>query len=255
MIEKKETTRIFGRRVYRYLQVDSTNKIAFRLAREGEVEGTVVVADEQSKGEGRRGSWWFSPREGLWFSLILRPSLNFSQISLLNILGAVAVAETLQSFLTYRPVFIYWPNDVMIGEKKVGGVMCRFRAEKDKLSFVIMGIGINLNVKEFPSQLQKEVTSLRLEEGCFISRNLFLDLLLRKLEDEYICSSKSWFPILEKARSLFPLLGKPVKLQTPQEEWLGYPIDIDDRGSLIVRLDSGVQRVIDAGMSVRILKG
>ncbi len=248
--EINETTRIFGQKICRYLQVDSTNKIAFHLALRGEAEGTVVVADEQSKGEGRRGSWWFSPPGGLWLSLVLRPSLNFSQISLLNILGAVAVAETAQSFLTHRPVFIYWPNDVMIDKKKVGGVMCRFRAKKGKLIFVIMGIGVNLNVREFSLQLQKEATSLSLEEGHSISRDLFLDLLLRKLEELYTCSNGDWFPILKKARTLFPLLGKPVKLKTSQEEWLGYPVDIDESGGLIVRLESGMQRVIDSETSV-----
>lgn len=251
MIEEKKTTRIFGRKVYHYLKVDSTNKIASHLAQKGEEEGTVVIADEQNKGEGKRGSWWFSPRGGLWLSLILCPSLNFSQIPLLNILGAVGVAETIQSFLTHRPVFIYWPNDVMIGEKKVGGVMCKSSPKKGKLSFVIMGIGVNLNVREFPPQLQRKVTSLSLEEGDSISKDLFLGLLLRKLEELYICSNESWFPILEKARALFPLLGKPVKIQTLREECLGYPIDINERGNLIVRLESGVQRVIDGETSIK----
>ncbi len=251
MIKIKETPRIFGQKVYRYSQVDSTNQIAFYLAQRGEAEGTIVVADEQSKGEGRRGSWWFSPRGGLWLSLVLRPSLNFSQFSLLNILGAVAVAETVQSFLTHRPVFIYWPNDVLIDSKKVGGVMCRFKVKKSKLSFIIMGIGVNLNVEEFSPQLKREATSLSLEEGHSISRDLFLDLLLGKLEELYICSHKSWFPILKKARNFFPLLGKPVKLKTSREECLGYPVDIDESGRLIVRLESGVQRVIDAETSVK----
>ena len=251
---KKKITRIFGRKIYHYLKVDSTNKIAFHLAQKGEAEGTAVVADEQSKGEGRRGSWWFSPQGGLWLSLILRPSLNFSQIPLLNILGAIAVAETVEPLLTHRSVFIYWPNDIMIDEKKVGGVMCKSSPEKGKLSFVIMGIGVNLNVKEFPPQLQKEATSLSLEEGYSISRKLFLELLLRKLEELYTCSNGNWFPILEKARTLFPLLGKPVKIQTPQEEWLGYPIDIDGKGNLIVRLESGVQRVINAETSINLVR-
>jgi len=113
-----------------------------------------------------------------------------------------------------------------------------------------MGIGVNLNVREFSLQLQKKATSLSLEEGHSIPRDLFLDLLLRKLEELYTCSNGSWFPILEKARTFFPLLGKPVKLKTSQEEWLGYPVDIDESGGLIVRLESGLQRVIDAETSV-----
>jgi len=237
-------TRVLGKKIYFYNRVESTNKIAYQLAEEGAEEGTVVVAREQTKGEGRINHYWFSPPGGLWFSLILRPLMASSSLSGLSILGAVGIAAGIKRMFPSLFPKIRWPNDAIINEKKVGGVLCRAKSEQKKVAFVIMGIGVNINIEEFPSPLCFIATSLKREIGYSVAKETFQHYLLEELERLYSSFQDNFLSLLEEIRLYSSLLGKQVKIKINEGELTGLAQDIDEKGRLILRLESGVQRRI-----------
>ena len=237
-------TRVFGKKVYSYTQVDSTNEIAYRLAEQGAEEGTLVIAIEQIKGRGRAEHYWFSPSGGLWLSLILRPLMESSSISELSLLGALGISTSIKRMFPLLSSGIRWPNDAIINEKKVGGVLCRAKNEQGKVVFVIMGIGVNVNVKEFPSPLRFNATSLKRETGSYVPEKTFQHCLLEELQRLYFSFLDDSSALLKEIRLFFPLLGKQIKIKTSQEELAGVVQDIDEKGRLVLRLESGIQRRI-----------
>ncbi len=184
-MNQKIKPKILGKKIYHFPLVDSTNKVAFFLAERGEEEGTVVLADRQLRGEGCRGKKWFSPIGGLWFSLILRPPCLPESTSVYTLMGAVAVTKAIKEISSSCPVYISLPNDVYVKGKKIGGVMCKTKLRGEKLEFAILGIGVNLYIKRFPSSLKDIATSLLLETSQVVSPSFFLDLVLDILEEEY----------------------------------------------------------------------
>lgn len=238
--------RLFGRKVYSYTLVDSTMKIAYSLAKKGAEEGTVVVAEEQTQGKGRGNRYWFSPQGGLWFSLILRPQIALSDVTQLNILGAVGIVEAIRKNFFLLSPQIRWPNDALIRKKKVGGVLCRAKSIGKNVDFIIMGIGINLNIEEFPSPLCFTATSLKREVGHYISEEVFLSGLLRELEKLYLSSKESFSFVIEKARLFSSLLGRQVRVHIGKEEFVGLAQDLDERGELIIRLENGTYKRVDS---------
>jgi len=237
--------KFFGKKIYSYAWVDSTMKIAYSLAEEGAKEGTVVVAEEQSQGKGRGNRYWFSPVGGLWFSIILRPQIALPNITQLNILGAIGIIEAIRKDFFLLSPQIRWPNDVLIRKKKVGGVLCRAKSMGKNVDFIIMGIGINLNIDEFPSPLCFTATSLKREIGHYIPREVFLSGILRELEKLYISSKDNFSSIIEKARLFSSLLGRQVRVRMGKKEFIGLAQDLDERGELVIRLENGTYKKID----------
>jgi len=237
--------RIFGKKIYTYAQVKSTDKIACQLAEQGAEEGTLVVAEEQIEGEGRAGHYWFSPQGGLWLSLILRPPTSFC-VSRLSILGAIGIARSVRKMFSLLSPRIRWPNDAIINGKKVGGVLCKARSIRKRVIFVIMGIGVNINIEEFPSPLCFTATSLKREIGHSVSNEIFQECLLEELERLYFSSQNDFSSILEEIRGFSSLLGKQGGVQTREGEFLGVVQDIDEEGGLILRLESGMQKRISS---------
>lgn len=141
---------------------------------------------------------------------------------------------------------IRWPNDAIINGKKVGGVLCKARSIRKRVIFVIMGIGVNINIEEFPSPLCFTATSLKREIGHSVSNEIFQECLLEELERLYFSSQNDFSSILEEARGFSSLLGKQVGVQTREGEFLGVVQDIDEEGGLILRLESGMQKRISS---------
>lgn len=235
---------MFGKEIYHYFSLESTNKIAYLLARKGAEEGTVVVADEQTQGEGRGDRYWYSPQGGLWFSLILRPRMVFSEVPRLSILGAVGIALSIDRLFPSLKVRIRWPNDVVIRDKKVAGVLVKVRAERARVNFAVMGIGVNLNIREFPSPLSFIATSLVKETGRSTSKKRFLECALEELENLYFSSQANIPLLLEKARLFSSLLGRQVEVVTTEGKFRGLAQDLDEDGGLILRLESGMHKKI-----------
>ena len=180
-------TAIIGKRLVNLALTASTNAEAFRLAENGAVEGTVVTADEQNKGKGRLGRIWSSPpRANLYCSVILRPRIKPFEAPQLTFISAVAVARAIEQASGLEPE-IKWPNDVLIGGKKVAGLLNEMSAETDGINFVILGIGVNLNMTadQFPDDLRHPATSLFIEGGAKVGRARFTALLLNELDRLY----------------------------------------------------------------------
>lgn len=240
-MEKKEK-KILGRRIYSFPCVDSTNKVAFTLAEKGEKEGTVVVADRQLKGEARRGGKWFSPEGGLWFSLILRPECRPESTSLYPLIASVAVIKVIEKLYSLS-CRIKWPNDVLIREKKVAGAMCKIKLEKNLVKFAIVGVGVNLNVPGFPSELQNRATSLLLESSRMGESSLFLDFFLKVFEDIYIMSKNNLPDVLEKVKEFLPAPGTRVKVSLLNQDKIAVVKSIDFEGCLLLEVGDGVRKI------------
>ena len=238
--------RVFGKEIHHYFCLESTNKIAYSLAKKGAEEGTVVVADEQTQGEGRGDRYWYSPQGGLWFSLILRPCMVSSEVPRLSILGALGIAMSIDRLFPSLKVRIRWPNDVVIKDKKVAGVLVKVRVERDHVNFAVMGIGVNLNIRELPSPLCFMATSLIKETGHSTSKKRFLEYALEELENLYFSSRANVPMLLEKARLFSSLLGQQVEVVTTEGKFRGLAQDLDEDGGLILRLESGIHKRISS---------
>lgn len=231
-------TKVMGKRIYAYEEVGSTNDIAWEMALKGEPEGSVVFAESQTKGRGRLKRKWFSPkRKGLWFSVILRPQLTPNYAPMITAVSAVAVSRAIARF-TGLSVWIKWPNDIYVNEKKAGGILTELNTELDTIKFVILGIGINVNVEEFPDNIK--ATSLKLESGKDYSRIELAKEILTSLEYYYNLEYKE---VIDEWKKLSLVSGKRVRVGDIEGQALG----IDEHGSLIIRMDDGIVNYITSG--------
>src|SRR5271167_1014439 len=185
MLRQRLKGSLFGKRIYHFFRVDSTNRMALELGHAGEPEGAVVVAEEQTAGRGRAGRTWHSERgTGIYVTLLLRPRLAPVQAPLLTMMAGIS-AQTAVAAVTGLTVDLKWPNDLLIGGKKVGGILTEMHAEPTLIKFVIVGIGLNVNQEKFPGELDALATSLRAETGKLQSRMEVLVRLLREFENDY----------------------------------------------------------------------
>jgi len=244
-------TKIIGRDIHYFDSMDSTMDAAFKLGINGAKEGTVVCAETQKKGRGRMGRIWTSPKhKGIYFSLILRPKLLPNEAAKLTLLSAVAVCEAIRD-MTGLLSYIKWPNDILIDEKKVGGILTEMDAETDIVKFAIIGIGINVNLKH--DFLPDKATSLKKEKGQMVSRVELLQEILRKIEKFYLLLQKDGFnTIVERWRELSSTLGKRVKVSCQRQHIEGEAVDVDLDGGLLIRNDSGFVQKIMAGDVTRL---
>ena len=181
-VKKGLKTEFIGHDIHYFKEVDSTNDVAKYLAEEGAEEGTIVVAEIQNRGKGRRGKTWISPPGGVWMSIILRPDIPPFNAPQLTLVTGVAVAETLKKECDLD-VGIKWPNDILIGNKKVCGILTEVNASIEKVNYVVVGIGIDMNVDVplFPPDLQKGATSLKNELNTEINGALLVQKFLLRI--------------------------------------------------------------------------
>jgi len=248
-VKKGLKTKVIGKDIHYFKEVDSTNDVAKYLAENGAEEGTVVVAEIQNRGKGRRGKTWISPPGGVWMSIILRPDIPPSRAPQLTLVTGVAVAETLKKELNLD-VGIKWPNDILIGNKKVCGILTEVNASINKVNYVIVGIGIDMNVDVplFPPDLQKGATSLKNELDTEINGAILVQKFLLNLEKLYDQFTSDKFPdILNEWRFLSKTIGSKVEVRTRGKTIRGDAIGINKDGILILELDDGSLRKIISG--------
>lgn len=226
----------------------STNSDAFRLAEEGAPEGTVVFADSQSGGKGRMGRKWASPSGvNLYCSVVLRPPIMPYEAPQLTFLSAVAVVRALESFPGIRPE-IKWPNDVLIGGKKIAGLLNEMSAETDGINFVVLGIGVNINMThdQFPEDLRNPATSLGIELGHSVPRAPFAAAVLNELDRLYDQFRVHGFrPVREEWQRCCNALGRQLLVSDGGREIVRGSFDgIDEDGALLVRTGRGVERIL-----------
>jgi len=239
-------TKFIAKKIYYFERVSSTMDVAMQLAIKGASHGTIVLAESQDKGRGRLGRHWFSPKyKGVYLSIILRPKLLPSGAPILTLLCAVSICEAIKE-VTGLDARIKWPNDILIHNKKLGGILTELNAEMDEINFMIIGIGLNVNNDK--KTLASGATSLKGEKREFINRISLLQEILRKIEANYLLlESKHAEPIIEKWRQHNITLNRRVKVYCQKEHIEGEAVDIDSDGGLLVRKDSGILEKVMAG--------
>jgi BirA family transcriptional regulator, biotin operon repressor / biotin---[acetyl-CoA-carboxylase] ligase len=243
-------TKQMGRVIHYFQTIDSTNSKAYQLALGGAKEGELVIAESQEKGRGRLGRHWFSPPFlNLYLSVILRPKIPPQQASLITLMAAVATADAIRKFTGLVPL-IKWPNDILLRDRKVAGLLNEIHSEMDRIHFIILGIGVNLNVdgKMFPKEVRTLATSLKKEMGQTISRKVFLRLLLQELEGWYtIFLEEGAASMLKAWRDRAQIKGRRVKVHSFGKTLVGVAVDVDSDGALILETADGERKRIVAG--------
>ncbi len=249
-------TKFIGKNIYYFRKIPSTNEHAKKLAMKGIEEGTVVIAERQTRGKGRLGRHWASPAGGIWLSVILRPKFTPQDAPIITMAATLAVARAIEE-VTEINAKIKWPNDVVIEVKKksqtkkpqvkkVCGILTEMAAEIARINYVIVGIGINVNNK-IPRDLRSIACGLN-EQQYDINRSLLAKRLLEKLEYYYcLMLEKRSAHIIKECRKLSVILGEMVKVRFPDRIITGRAININDKGSLILKLKNNTRQEIIAG--------
>lgn len=236
------------REIMMFDRVDSTNRIALEMASQGLPGGIVILAEAQEKGKGRLGREWFSP-EGmnLYFSLLLRPYQPARDFPLYSLATSVALIEAIQR-TTGLAVQIKWPNDVVLEDKKLAGILLESEVRGDQSPSLVVGVGVNVNIglNDFPSELQKSATSLRIALGQPVDRaDLLIELFNQLVEQYRLVDDKAL--LIQAVRQHCQTLGRRVRVQTARQEFEGWAEDLQEDGALLIRMGDGNQRRILVG--------
>ena len=237
-------TEIIGKKIIYLQETDSTNEFAKKIALM-ESDGTVVIADVQKKGKGRKLRKWSSPKGGLWMSVILKPNLHPKHITKLVFISALAVVETLEEFGIEGK--IKWPNDVLVDGKKICGILSEGKYSTDSVEYVVLGIGLNVN-NPIPKDLSNIATSMREILGFRVPIVEVFKKLVEKLDRWYLKYLDGQHSIiLEKWKAHSAVIGNEVKIIGDEEEIIGTAVDVSDDGSLIIALKNGTLKKIYYG--------
>ena len=240
---------LFGKRIYHFFKVDSTNRVALELGHAGEEEGAVVLAEEQTGGRGRAGRTWHSERAaGIYVTLLLRPKLAPVQAPLLTMMAGLSAHAAIQA-QTQLGVDLKWPNDLLVGGKKLGGILTEMHAEPGQVRFVIVGIGLNVNQEKFPAELSAAATSLRIESSRAQSRMELLVRLLREFESDYNrFLSEGPESVTQRFAGVSSYAqGKRVRVINGKETFTGTTAGVGPEGLLQVKRDNGAVVSVIAG--------
>ena len=248
-------TKVFGKKNIIYLkETDSTNTRAKELAAQGAPEGTLIIAEKQTKGRGRRGRSWFSPPGGgIYCSLILRPTMQPGETPRITLMTAVVLAETLLSMMKLK-LRIKWPNDILVDGKKLAGILTEISTEMDAVNYIIVGLGLNVNTQfgKFPSEIKGNATSILIENGKQFPRVKLIQHYLKLYEQYYDMFKKNDFePIMNRWRELADIIGKQIRVDVIGKTHIGKVIDVDNDGVLILKDDQGkLQRIFSGDVTL-----
>lgn len=237
-------------KLHYFLETDSTNKVARQLAENGALDGAIVIAEQQSAGRGRLGRSWVSPPfVNLYISFVLRPKLAPADAPQLTLMAAVALADAIAAFLPTRPT-IKWPNDILCNGKKLAGILTESACTAEKLEFVILGIGVNLNfpIGAMPEEIRGRASSLLEIRGAAVERESFIRRLIHDLDRCYGMLQESGFAAIAALwESYFGLRRRLVRVEMIDQTLCGRAIGIDRDGALIVETEEGAKQRILAG--------
>lgn len=240
------TSDSFGREIIYRAEIDSTNRLARELA-DSYDEGTIVVAEKQRAGRGRRNRDWYSPAgTGIWCSIILQPVFRPEKAPLLTIIASLAVSRALEA-KGLNPK-IKWPNDVLLNGKKICGVLSELNADLEGIKYAIVGIGVNVNQSEFPEHLEDKAGSIYLITGKTLKRACLLVEVLDLLEDYYTqLTNDPRTDLLEQWKSRLTMINKRITINSQGRIYRGIARDVSERGELILETESGERRSFWAG--------
>lgn len=248
-------TKYIGREIIHFDSIDSTNIKAKELASKGCDDGTVVISEQQTSGRGRLGRSWVSPKgKGIWMSVVLRPEINPTDATKITQIGAAAVWEAMNSLGIIA--YIKWPNDIVINGKKVCGILTEMSGELNRLNYLVIGIGINVNIDgdSFSEEVNKVATSIKQEIGREVPRRELVAMILNKFEELYeeLVNHGTIKKSIKICRENSILIGKKIKIISKEQELERKAIGINDEGQLLIEDDMGnVSPLISGEVSVR----
>lgn len=250
-IKEDLETKTFGKKGIEYFkEIDSTNIKAKDLAEGGAPEGTVIIAEKQVMGRGRKGRTWLSPEgDGIYASLILRPAMAPSGAPKITLMTAVAVAEALLSLVQIK-ITIKWPNDIMVRGKKLAGILTEIATDMDAVNYIIVGLGLNVNtpLQNLSEELKDRATSIYIETGEPLSRTRLVRAYLEYFEKYYeMFKANNFTPIMNRWKQLSNIIGQKITVDVIGRKHVGEVTDIDDEGVLILKDDEGGYQRIFSG--------
>ncbi|MDO5424417.1 MAG: biotin--[acetyl-CoA-carboxylase] ligase [Eubacteriales bacterium] len=252
-IESFLKTEWAGRKLYCLDTIDSTNNYAKKLAEEGAPHGTLVLAEKQEAGKGRRGRGWSTPKgTAIAMTLLLRPDIRPEKASMLTLVMGLAAARACRELLNLD-VQIKWPNDLVIGGKKICGILTEMSAEMLGIHYLVIGIGINVNMTEFPEEIRSVATSLRLEAGKTIDRAELIAKCMEQFETCYesFIRTGDLVELQEAYQALLVNRNQKVCVLEPGHEYTGTALGINEMGELLVETEEGIRAVYAGEVSVR----
>lgn len=248
-------TKSIGKEIIFFTETDSTNTQLKKIGQNKGNEGIVAIAESMTQGRGRLGRVWTAPKfTGLWFSILLKPNIAPQNASAITLISGIAVANAIENTIDLK-VDIKWPNDILVNNKKICGILTEMDCEIDNINFVILGIGINVNVENFPEELNDIATSLYLEIGENVDRNiLFKNVLIEfeKLYTRFVENDDGFKQFIEEYEEKCMNIGNKIRV-FGKEEFDAVGVRITENGGLVVkRDDSGAEEIVVSGeVSVR----
>jgi len=244
---------IFDTHLHHYYKIGSTNTEAMFAASEGAPEGSVFLAEEQTAGRGRGAHSWQSARStGIYCSVVLRPALSPSEVLVLALAAALAARAAIKEIDARAQIDLKWPNDVLIDNKKVCGILTEMNAETTRVRHIVVGIGINVNQKSFPKELESDATSLRIVTGNEWSRVELASALLKSLDREYrflVEQPDAQPSILQRfSEQSSWVRGKQVRVEENGTSLEGITEGLDPRGFLTIRTAHGLRTILSGSV-------
>lgn len=249
-INKNLTTNFIGHNIKYFKTISSTNDKGKELGSDiNIIDGTIVISEEQDGGKGRLGRKWSSPKGGIWMSIILRPNITPIHAHKITQIASVALIKTFKQFNIDGK--IKWPNDVYVNEKKVSGILTEMKCDMDKISYIIVGIGINVNLdkEDFPSELKYTATSLKIETNKIYNRSILISTLLNNFEKIYLdfIENNNYSEVIKISTENSFILDKDAYLVTSKKKEKVRCIGLDHNGELIVLDHNGNRKNILSG--------
>ncbi len=249
-------TKVMGKNIVLFSEVDSTNDVAKKMEKEGAQDGTLICAEIQNAGKGRRGNIWESgSADGIYMSLIVRPAMEVAFAPQITLLVAIAICKAIRK-QTKLEALIKWPNDILIENKKVCGILTELElvAEETQIRGVVIGVGVNVNNESFPPTVADIATSLKIQSGQHVERKEIIRSFLQEFEAIYLqyIKEKEFKRFLTEYKSFCHTLLKEIKVTRGSTAFFGKAIDITNNGELVVSSNEG-NVIVNAGeVSVRL---
>lgn len=259
-IRENIKTKFIGQHIKFLEEVDSTNLYAKRIADSDFEDGMIIIAEEQLKGKGRIGRVWASPKgKGIWMTIMLKPKINPADAAKITLLAACAVCRAIEE-ISGVYAKIKWPNDIVLNGKKLCGILTEMSAELDEINYLIVGIGVNANIDlgDFPKELQATATSIKIEKGSSVVRKELTAAIINNFENYYktFLEKGSIKEYINEYKEKSAVLGNEVIVTSSSLEQRGTVVDISEEGQLLLKVEDGsIKEIISGEVSVRGLKG
>lgn len=253
-VEKILKTKILGKEIYFFDEIDSTNNYA-KIIANSVSEGAIILANNQTNGRGRFDrNWVCEKNSGVFLSLILKPCIDIFSISNITMMASVSLCNTI-SFFTGEKAMIKWPNDILVNNKKICGVLTEVSAQMDKIDYIVLGIGINVNNKNFEGELLNKATSIYKQINKNVNRQEVVSYFLNDFENNYITYKNTFDINISEYKKLCINIDRQVKVVYKGKEIIGKVVDVCKDGNLIIKTENDTIKIVSGEVSLRTSSG